>query len=96
MFAHGAMCLAGSIRLGAATILGRGRFAAVLILCGVVLQACSGAPAAPGLQPDPSNPQARVKPAAYRPVLGGYKSQRPAEPLPWRERNERVTPEAKP
>jgi hypothetical protein len=26
-------------------------------------------------------------------VLGGYVSQRPVEPAPWRERNERVAPQ---
>lgn len=96
MSAYRAMRLVGALRQHAPSILGWWRLPVALVLLGIVLQACSGAPAAPGLQPNPSNPQARVKPAAYRGVLGGYTSQRPVEPLPWRERNERVTPEVRP
>jgi len=41
---------------------------------------------------DPSVASVRVPAVAYRPVLGGYISQRPVEAAPWREQNERVAP----
>ena len=41
---------------------------------------------------DPSDPDAPVRAVRYSPVLAGYSSQRPVAPMPWRERNERVTP----
>jgi hypothetical protein len=44
---------------------------------------------------DPSNPTARVAATTYRSVVSGYVSQRPVEPAPWREQNERVTPPPK-
>ena len=46
----------------------------------------------PHAVPDPSVARVRVPAVAYRPVLGGYISQRPVEPAPWREQNERVAP----
>jgi hypothetical protein len=49
---------------------------------------------APG-SPDPSDPNARAPATAYRPVLGGYVSQRPVEPAPWRTQNNRVAPAEK-
>lgn len=70
-------------------------FAHLSMLC-VLTAACSTAPARPSAGPDPSDPKARAPAAAYRPVLGGYVSQRPAEPAPWRELNERVAPAPKP
>jgi len=36
-----------------------------------------------------------VPAATYRPVLGGYVSQRPVDPAPWREQNDRVAPAEK-
>jgi hypothetical protein len=71
------------------------RLAVLALAAGFGLQACVSAPAAPGLKPDPSDASARVKPSAYRGVTGGYTSQRPSDPLPWRERNERITPQEK-
>ena len=44
---------------------------------------------------DPSNPSVHVPATAYRPVLSGFVSQRPAEPGSWREQNERVAPRQK-
>ncbi len=40
--------------------------------------------------------RARVPPSAYRSTLGSYTSQRPVEPTPWREQNERIAPSPKP
>ena len=53
---------------------------------------CAAAPPAAVLAPaDPSTP---VPAARYSSVTAPYTRQRPVEPLPWRERNERVAPQA--
>lgn len=44
------------------------------------------------LAADPSDPDIPVRAVSYRPVLSGYTAQRPVEPKPWREQNERVAP----
>jgi hypothetical protein len=56
---------------------------------------CSGAPPAPLAAADPSDPGARAPPVGYRSTVGSYKSQRPVEPAPWGEENERVAPQPK-
>jgi hypothetical protein len=69
----------------------------LVALGGLLLTAaCTSAP--PSLQsgPDPSDPDVRVAPAAYRSAFSGYSNPRPAEPKPWQQRNERVAPERKP
>jgi len=58
-------------------------------------QGCSGAPPAPLAAADPSDPAARAPPVGYRSTIGSYKSQRPVEPAPWGEQNERVAPQSK-
>jgi hypothetical protein len=45
--------------------------------------------------PDPADPSARAPRVDYRSTTGAYKSQRPVEPAPWGEQNERVTPAPK-
>jgi hypothetical protein len=74
------------------------RIAAVTAGASVVLlaQACSPPPPAPFAGPDPSDPRARVPAVAYRPAVAPYASQRPVEPLPWREQNDRIAPAPKP
>jgi len=57
--------------------------------------ACSAVTASPWHGPDPSDPSVRVPPTAYRSTIGGYASQRPVEPRPWREQNQRVAPAPK-
>ncbi|HET7680861.1 MAG TPA: hypothetical protein VFK79_12105 [Xanthobacteraceae bacterium] len=42
----------------------------------------------------PGDPGARVPAVRYSSVTAPYTRQRPVEPLPWRERNERVVPQA--
>jgi hypothetical protein len=55
---------------------------------------CAAAPPAAVLAPaDPGTP---VPAARYSSVTAPYTRQRPVEPLPWRERNERVAPQAGP
>ena len=67
-----------------------------LIVCTalVLLSGCSG-PSSPLVGPDPSDPAAYAPPVRHRSALAGYESQRPVEPLPWREQNERVAPQPK-
>lgn len=67
---------------------------AALALCLALLAGCSSAP--PPVGPHPADPQAPSRPAAYRPVVGPYASQRPVEPSGWRKNNERVAPQDKP
>jgi hypothetical protein len=44
---------------------------------------------------DPADPSARVAGIGYRSTIAPYTSLRPATPVPWRERNESVTPRPK-
>jgi hypothetical protein len=68
--------------------------ACALLLC-LLTAGCLSTPERPSAGPDPSDPKTRAPAAAYRPVLGGYVSQRPVEPAPWREQNDRVAPAQK-
>lgn len=68
--------------------------AGAILLC-LMTAACFAPPERPLAGPDPADPNARAPATAYRPVLGGYVSQRPVEPAPWREQNERVAPAEK-
>lgn len=67
----------------------------VLTLC-LVTAACATAPDRLHAGPDPSEPSVRVPAVGYRPVVSGYVSQRPVEPAPWRQQNDRVAPTEKP
>jgi hypothetical protein len=67
-----------------------------IIALSLLTSACVTTPSAPYAGPDPSDPGVRVPAAGYRSTLGRYTSQRPVEPAPWREQNERVTPAPKP
>ena len=64
-------------------------------ILGLLTAACAATPERLHAGADPSDPEARVTPAGYRPALGGYVSQRPVEPAPWRQQNERVAPSEK-
>ena len=66
----------------------------VVALC-LLAAACVTTPAEPYAGRDPSNPSVRVPAIGYRSTIGRYTSQRPVEPAPWREQNERVTPAPK-
>jgi hypothetical protein len=80
--------------LGPQRVRSAGRVAA-LAAAVILLNACSQTPQRLA-GPDPSDPQAPARPAAYRPVIGPYASQRPVEPLPWRDQNDRLTPAPQP
>jgi hypothetical protein len=63
----------------------------VVIATFALLAACSALPP-PLAGPDPSDPSARVAAVGYRSTIGPYTSQRPVEPMPWQQQNERVAP----
>ena len=73
----------------------RYRLPAILMACALLAQGCVAIPPRPLQGADASNPDVRVPPVAYRPVLGTYLSQRPVEPTQWRERNDRAAPTQK-
>ncbi len=66
------------------------RFASAVLLF-AALGGCTTAPSVLAVA-DPADPDVPVRAVRYSPVLAGYSSQRPVAPMPWRERNERVTP----
>ena len=68
--------------------------AAAVVL--VVLQSCSPLPPSPLVGTDPSDPQAKVRPTVYKTTVGADMSQRPVEPVPWREQSKDAAPPAKP
>ena len=61
----------------------------------LLLAGCGDPPRLPVAGPDPADPGARTPPVGYRSTIGSYKSQRPVEPGPWSEQNERVAPQPK-
>jgi hypothetical protein len=63
-----------------------------VVALSALTSACVATPSAPYTGADPSDPSVRVPSANYRSTLGRYTSQRPVEPAPWREQNERVAP----
>jgi hypothetical protein len=60
-----------------------------------LIQGCATTPPRPFAGDKASDQNVRVPPAAYRAVLGNYSSQRPIEPAPWHEPNDRVAPAPK-
>ena len=62
---------------------------------GLLLSGCTDAPRAPVAGPDPSDPGARTPRVDYRSTIGPYKSQRPVDPAPWTEQNDRAAPASK-
>src|SRR5947208_14560457 len=69
---------------------------ALLAGLAALLAGCADAPRSPVAGgPDPADPAARAPRVDYRSTIGAYKSQRPVEPAPWGEQNERVTPAPK-
>jgi hypothetical protein len=66
----------------------------IAALC-LSVAACSAAPERPFSGSDPSDPKASVPLVTYHSTLSGYVSQRPIDPAPWYEQNERVAPAQK-
>ena len=69
--------------------------AALLFVLAALIAGCADVPPRPLIGADPADPAARVPPVRYRSTIGPYTSQRPVEPAPWGEQNERVAPEPK-
>jgi hypothetical protein len=63
----------------------------IAALAALIVGGCAASPPAPRLTA--ADPAARVPPVRYSSVTAPYTRQRPVEPLPWRERNERVAPQ---
>ncbi|MCP3476194.1 hypothetical protein NLM33_38925 [Bradyrhizobium sp. CCGUVB1N3] len=86
-------------RLAAATAaLGRrfGFIWPILAITAPALSGCMPATTAPLAKADPADPAAKVARVGYRSTIAPYSSLRPAPPAPWRERNDSVSPPAKP
>jgi len=95
MFAH---IQANSAAIGrrSTSLFGKRAAPAICVLAASLLvAACAPTPHLPFGGPDPSNPRTPVPAASYRATLGSYASQRPVEPGPWREQNDRVAPSRK-
>jgi hypothetical protein len=71
------------------------RFGVLAVGLVLLLAGCADAPRSPAAGPDPSDPGARAPRVDYRSTIGPYKSQRPVDPTPWTEQNERVAPAPK-
>jgi hypothetical protein len=71
------------------------RVFAAICAAALATPGCSAPPVAPVVGPDPSNPAARAPAVDYRSTTAPYSSRRPVEPGPWREQNERATPQPK-
>ena len=68
---------------------------AILPALALLLAGCADAPMAPVAGPDPADPGARAPRVDYRSTVAPYKSQRPVDPAPWGEQNQRVAPQPK-
>ena len=85
--------MSAGLCLRSAALRGRSRLAramahAALLALALLAPGCAGDPSRVSGYADPSDPNARVPPAHYRPVLGGYVSGRPVEPAPWTGRDD--------
>ena len=95
MFAHIRANSAAIARRSTSLLGTRWRPAGCLLASGLLVAACTAAPHQPFSGPDPSNATTPVRGVGYRSTVGSYASQRPAEPAPWREQNDRVAPAPK-
>lgn len=66
--------------------------AALLFILAALNAGCANVPPRPAVGTDPADPAARVPAVRYRSTIGPYASQRPVDPAPWGEQNERVAP----
>ena len=73
------------------------QFDVLAVVTGLVLllAGCTDAPRSPVAVPDPADPGSRTPRVDYRSTIGPYKGQRPVDPTPWTEQNERVAPAPK-
>lgn len=68
---------------------------AIVLLSVLLVAACARAPAQPLAGNDPADPNVPVPPVRHAGSLQTYVSQRPVDPRPWREQNQRVAPQPK-
>jgi len=68
---------------------------AALISLALLVQGCAADQPRVSQTANPSDPNARVPPTNYRPVLGSYAGGRPVEPAPWPGRNDGAMPTPK-
>ena len=74
------------------SVLGRlGKLAIVPLVTGIA-QGCAAIPISPFIGPDPSDPLVHTAAVSYRSTIGSYLSQRPVEPLPWKEQSKEAAP----
>jgi hypothetical protein len=66
----------------------------VLAVVSALLAGCSS-PLPPLSGPDPSDPAAPTPRVSDHSTIAPYRSQRPVEPAPWGEQNQRVAPQPK-
>lgn len=71
------------------------RLIVVSVMLALLAASCSALPPQPLAGPDPADPSARAAAVGYRPTIGPYASQRPVDPKPWQQQNERVSPTPK-
>lgn len=68
---------------------------ALAITFALLAQGCAAEPPRVFQNADASDPNVRVPPSNYRPVLDSYVSRRPVEPAPWTGRNDGAAPAPK-
>jgi hypothetical protein len=68
---------------------------AMPLLLATTLAGCGGGRPSPYAGPDPSDPAAPVRSVAAPSTIAPYTRQRPVEPAPWLQQNERVAPAPK-
>ena len=66
--------------------------AALVLLLAALNAGCASVPPRPLVGADPADAATRVPAVRYRSTIGPYTSQRPVDPTPWGEQNERVAP----
>lgn len=66
--------------------------AALIFMLAALNAGCASVPPRPLTGADPADATARVPTVRYRSTIGPYTSQRPVDPAPWVEQNERVAP----
>jgi hypothetical protein len=93
MFAHRFCTGAPAGRLIAPSVRGLAALAATALAA--ALTSCSQTPQRLAGS-DPSDPHSPARSAVYRSVIEPYASQRPVEPAPWRDQNDRIAPTPKP
>ena len=74
----------------------RSFYALAAFLLTALSQGCTTVPPTPLAGHNPVEAQTPVPATRYRSTIGPYVRQRPAEPAPWREQNDRVAPVQKP